>query len=147
MDEAAKLAPFPFVGDADPVPASLFVSYPEQANTLALLYEVSREITSILDREELLRRVAQRVRNSSTTTFLASCFGTKGPSISKPLSQCVTAMRSPRETAFLSIKGSPEPRPPNAAAFALRTRSPILAFLPVRWRPAFPCARNWSCRY
>ena len=37
MDEAAKLAPFPFVGDADPVPASLFVSYPEQANTLALL--------------------------------------------------------------------------------------------------------------
>src|SRR5258707_13364677 len=62
MDEAAKLAPFPFVGDADPVPASLFVSYPEQANTLSLLYEVSREITSILDREELLRRVAQRVK-------------------------------------------------------------------------------------
>src|SRR5437868_3762584 len=62
MDEAAKLAPFPFVGDADPVPASLFVSYPEQANTLALLHEVSREITSILDREELLRRVAQRVK-------------------------------------------------------------------------------------
>src|SRR5712672_1934559 len=62
MDEAAKLAPFSFVGDADPVPASLFVSYPEQANTLALLYEVSREITSILDREELLRRVAQRVK-------------------------------------------------------------------------------------
>jgi sigma-B regulation protein RsbU (phosphoserine phosphatase) len=62
MDEAAKLAPFPFMGDADPVPASLFVSHPEQANTLALLYEVSREITSILDREELLRRVAQRVK-------------------------------------------------------------------------------------
>lgn len=62
MDDQAKLAPFPLVGDADPVPASLFVSYPEQANTLALLYEVSREITSILDREELLRRVAQRVK-------------------------------------------------------------------------------------
>jgi sigma-B regulation protein RsbU (phosphoserine phosphatase) len=62
MDEAAKLAPLPLVGDADPVPASLFVSYPDQANTLALLYEVSREITSILDREELLRRVAQRVK-------------------------------------------------------------------------------------
>jgi sigma-B regulation protein RsbU (phosphoserine phosphatase) len=59
---AAKLAPFALVGDADPVPASLFVSYPEQASTLALLYEVSREITSILDREELLRRVAQRVK-------------------------------------------------------------------------------------
>jgi sigma-B regulation protein RsbU (phosphoserine phosphatase) len=50
------------VGDADPLPASLFVAYPEQATTLALLYEVSREFTSILDREELLRRVAQRVK-------------------------------------------------------------------------------------
>src|SRR6202022_736060 len=47
---------------AAPFPASLFASYPEQANTLSLLYEVSREITSILDREELLRRVAQRVK-------------------------------------------------------------------------------------
>jgi sigma-B regulation protein RsbU (phosphoserine phosphatase) len=63
MDEtAAKLAPFALLGDADPVPASLFVSHPEQANTLALLYEVSREITSILDREELLRQVALRVK-------------------------------------------------------------------------------------
>jgi sigma-B regulation protein RsbU (phosphoserine phosphatase) len=59
---AAKLAPFALVGDANPVPASLFVSHPEQASTLALLYEVSREITSILDREELLRRVAQHVK-------------------------------------------------------------------------------------
>lgn len=63
MDEtAARLAPFALLGDADPVPASLFVSHPEQANTLALLYEVSREITSILDREELLRQVALRVK-------------------------------------------------------------------------------------
>ena len=62
MDEAAKAAPFLLTGDADPVPASLFVSHPEHANTLSLLYEVSREITSILDREELLRRVAQRVK-------------------------------------------------------------------------------------
>jgi phosphoserine phosphatase RsbU/P len=62
MDDQPKLAALPLVGDADPVPASLFVSYPEQANTLSLLYDVSREITSILDREELLRRVAQRIR-------------------------------------------------------------------------------------
>jgi sigma-B regulation protein RsbU (phosphoserine phosphatase) len=62
MDEAAKLAPLALIGDADPVPAGLFVSYPEQANTLALLYDVSREITSILDREELLRQIAQRVK-------------------------------------------------------------------------------------
>jgi len=58
MDYAAKLAPFPF-GATQIVPASLFVSYPEQANTLALLYEVQPRLTSILDREELLRRVAQ----------------------------------------------------------------------------------------
>jgi phosphoserine phosphatase RsbU/P len=62
MDEAAKLAPFPLVGDADPVPASLLASFPEQAQTLSLLYEVSREITSILDRQELLRSIAQRVK-------------------------------------------------------------------------------------
>jgi len=61
MDEAAKLAPL-LVGDADPVPPSLFTSFPEQANTLSLLYEVSREITSILDREELMRAIAQRVK-------------------------------------------------------------------------------------
>jgi phosphoserine phosphatase RsbU/P len=62
MDEQSKTVPFPILGDADPVPASLYLSFPEQANTLTLLYEVSREITSILDREELLRRVAQRVK-------------------------------------------------------------------------------------
>jgi sigma-B regulation protein RsbU (phosphoserine phosphatase) len=62
MDKAAKLAPFPLVGDADPVPPSLFASFPEQASTLSLLYDVSREITSILDREELLRAIAQRVK-------------------------------------------------------------------------------------
>ena len=62
MEEPTKVAPFPFIGEADPVPASLFVSYPEQANTLALLHDVSREITSILDREQLLRSVAQRVK-------------------------------------------------------------------------------------
>src|ERR1700694_116075 len=62
MDELSKLGAFALLGDADPVPRSLFVSYPEQAKTLMLLYEVSRELTSILDREELLRRVAQRIK-------------------------------------------------------------------------------------
>jgi sigma-B regulation protein RsbU (phosphoserine phosphatase) len=64
MTEQAKraLAPFPIFGDADPVPASLLAAYPDQAYTLALLYEISREFTSILDREELLRRVAQRLK-------------------------------------------------------------------------------------
>ena len=62
MDEVNKLGSFALLGDADPVPQSLFVAYPEQAKTLALLHEVSRELTSILDREELLRRVAARTK-------------------------------------------------------------------------------------
>ena len=62
MDEVTKLGSFALLGDADPVPQSLFVAYPEQAKTLALLHEVSRELTSILDRQELLRRVAERIK-------------------------------------------------------------------------------------
>ena len=62
MDDLTKLGSFALLGDADPVPQSLFSSYPEQANTLSLLYELSREVTSILDRQELLRRVAERIK-------------------------------------------------------------------------------------
>lgn len=39
--------------------ARLYENLQEQARTLSLLHEVSRELTSILEREELLRRVAQ----------------------------------------------------------------------------------------
>ena len=62
MDDPINLGTFALLGDADPVPQSLFVAYPEQAKTLALLHEVSRELTSILDREELLGRVAERIK-------------------------------------------------------------------------------------
>ena len=62
MADLSKIDGFALLGDADPVPQSLFLSHPEQAQTLALLYEVSREVTSILDREELLRRVAERIK-------------------------------------------------------------------------------------
>ena len=62
MEEAAKLGSFALLGDADPVPQSLFFSHPEQAQTLSLLYEFSREVTSILDRDELLPRVAEQVK-------------------------------------------------------------------------------------
>jgi sigma-B regulation protein RsbU (phosphoserine phosphatase) len=87
MDDQSKLAAFPLTGDADPVPAGMLGSYPEQASTLSLLYEVSREITSILDREELLRRVAHRVKKivnyhlfsvmlwNENTQLLESVFG------------------------------------------------------------------------
>src|SRR3989440_7680803 len=62
MEDLSKIGSFALLGDADPVPQSLFLSHPDQANPLALLYEVSREVTSILDREELLRRVAERIK-------------------------------------------------------------------------------------
>ena len=62
MDDSPKLAPFFPLGDTEPFSPGLLVTSPEQAEALALLYEVSRDLTSILDREELLRRVAQHVK-------------------------------------------------------------------------------------
>jgi phosphoserine phosphatase RsbU/P len=62
MDDSAKLAPLFPLGDIDPFAPSLVGDAPDQAEGLALLYEVSRELTSILDREELLRRIAQHVK-------------------------------------------------------------------------------------
>lgn len=62
MDKLSNLGSFAMLGDADPVPQSLFVAYPEQAKTLALLYEVSRELASILDRQQLLQKIAERVK-------------------------------------------------------------------------------------
>ena len=62
MDKAPNLIPLSLLGDADPVPGSVFVTEPEQASTLTLLYEISHEITSILDRQELLRRIAEHVK-------------------------------------------------------------------------------------
>jgi phosphoserine phosphatase RsbU/P len=62
MESVSNLVPFSLLGDADPVPGSVFVTQPNQAQTLSLLYEISHELTSILDREELLRRIAERVK-------------------------------------------------------------------------------------
>ena len=62
MDQSSELIPFSLLGDADPVPSSLFVAQPEQAQTLSLLFEISHELPSILDRQELLRRIAERVK-------------------------------------------------------------------------------------
>ncbi len=42
--------------------ARLYENLREQTRTLALLYEVSHELASILEREELLRRIAQAVK-------------------------------------------------------------------------------------
>jgi sigma-B regulation protein RsbU (phosphoserine phosphatase) len=62
MESTPKMIPFSLLGDADPVPPTLFVAQPEQAQTLSLLYEISHELTAILDRQELLRRIAERVK-------------------------------------------------------------------------------------
>jgi len=62
MDDLTQLGPLGLLGDADPVPQGLLLSSAEQAKTLALLYDVSRELTSILDREELFRRIAHRIK-------------------------------------------------------------------------------------
>ncbi|HUL33823.1 MAG TPA: GAF domain-containing SpoIIE family protein phosphatase [Candidatus Eisenbacteria bacterium] len=63
MDQdASKLTPFSVLGDADPAPPLLYTAQPEQAQSISLLYEISHELTSILDREELLRRIAERVK-------------------------------------------------------------------------------------
>lgn len=87
MVDVNKLASYAILGDADPVPKSLLTAFPEQANTLGLLYDVSRELTSILDRQELLRRIAQRVKRivnyhvfsvmlwNESTQLLESVFG------------------------------------------------------------------------
>src|SRR3984885_12188458 len=87
MDDLSKSAAFPLGEDADPVSADVLLSAPESASSLALLYDVSRELTSILDREELLRKVAQRVKKivnyhvfsvmlwNENTQLLESVFG------------------------------------------------------------------------
>src|SRR6516164_696485 len=62
MDDLGKVAALPLTGEADPVPQSFLASFPEQAKTLGLLYDVSRELTSILDREELLQRITELVK-------------------------------------------------------------------------------------
>jgi phosphoserine phosphatase RsbU/P len=62
MDPSTQQNPFSALGDADTVPPAFFMSQPEQAKALTLLYEVSHEITSTLNREELLRLTAQRVK-------------------------------------------------------------------------------------
>ena len=62
MDQSSpNLIPFSLLGDADPAAPALYAQ-PEQAQSMALLYEISHELTAILDREELLRRIAERVK-------------------------------------------------------------------------------------
>ena len=86
MDDSSQLTPFFPLGDIDPFAQSMLDSDPDQSASLGLLYEVTRELTSILDREELLRRIAQHVKRivnyhvftvmlwNETSQFLESVF-------------------------------------------------------------------------
>jgi len=62
MDLTPNLTPFSLLGDADPLPPAFYSAQPGQAQALTLLYEISHELTSILNREELLRKVAERIK-------------------------------------------------------------------------------------
>lgn len=62
MEPTNQKIPFSLLGDADSVPPSFLVSQPEQARALTLLYEVSHELTSTLDRAQLLSLIAKRVK-------------------------------------------------------------------------------------
>src|SRR5258708_15919718 len=63
MDQSSpNPIPSSVLGDADPATAALLATQPEQAQTIALLYEISHDLTPILDREELLRRIAEPVK-------------------------------------------------------------------------------------
>jgi sigma-B regulation protein RsbU (phosphoserine phosphatase) len=62
MDLSPNLIPFSLLGDADPVAATAYVTEPKQGETLTLLYELSHEIPSVLERSELLRLIAERVK-------------------------------------------------------------------------------------
>ncbi len=62
MDQGPKLIPLSVLGGADPAPTASYVTEPRQAETLTLLYELSHEIPSILDRGELLRLIAERAK-------------------------------------------------------------------------------------
>ena len=62
MADAANSGAFAFLEEADPVRPSPQALASELTDTLGVLYEVSRELSAILDREELLRRIAQKVK-------------------------------------------------------------------------------------
>lgn len=62
MEDSPKIASLAQRGSADPIAPPLFSPDAAENDTITLLYEVSHELTSILDREELLRRIAERVK-------------------------------------------------------------------------------------
>jgi sigma-B regulation protein RsbU (phosphoserine phosphatase) len=62
MEDVAKLAAPAILQESSGLPPAMRSSGSVDAQSLALLYEVSRELTSILDRDHLFRSIAQSVK-------------------------------------------------------------------------------------
>src|SRR5277367_1838255 len=64
MDDQTRRGLFGSLGDADPLPPSLLSLAPphEQAKTLALLQEISRDFTPLTSQPVMLRTIAERVK-------------------------------------------------------------------------------------
>jgi sigma-B regulation protein RsbU (phosphoserine phosphatase) len=62
MDDLTKRELFGPLGDVDPLPPSLLTPVHEQAKTLALLQEISRDFTPLKSHTILLRTIAERIK-------------------------------------------------------------------------------------
>src|SRR5271169_4732369 len=62
VDDPTKRELFGPLGDADPLPPSLLASTTEQARTLALLQDISRDFSPLISHTVLLRTIAERVK-------------------------------------------------------------------------------------
>src|SRR5271163_3903018 len=62
VDDLTKRELFGPLGDADPLPPSLLTGAPEQAKTLALIQEISRDFSPLISHTVLLRTIAERVK-------------------------------------------------------------------------------------
>jgi phosphoserine phosphatase RsbU/P len=62
MDDTTKRQFYPTLGDVDPLPPSLLAPAPEQAKTLALLQEISRDFSPLTSLTVLLRTIAERIK-------------------------------------------------------------------------------------
>src|SRR6201998_1003941 len=151
MDKSApNPVPFSLLGDADPAAPGVVVGQPEQAQSIALLYEISHELTSILDREELLRRIAERVKKivnyhvftvmlwNESTQMLESVFAQRYenslPSrFQMPLHQGITGTAAAERRTIRVVDGRLDPRYVNCGS-AVEVRSDLVVPLLLRDR-------------
>src|SRR5271165_1146644 len=90
MDDYTKRELFGPLGDVDPLPPSLLkmAPAPEQAKTLALLQDISRDFSPLVSHTALLRAIAERIKRLVNYDVFTSCSGTRTPSSCKPSSPC-----------------------------------------------------------